>query len=174
MKIQHKIARVTVFRLKTLYDVILEARTGFRYLIVPEGFSERTLLTEPLWKQRVDPGHTYLRYEGDWSYKRNMALVTLEEDMSQRDFHRQLAAENCYPTSFCEGMSYLPHLKDRGIMVGNVLHLQTIVRNDEYEEGRIMTKPNGMFEVTRFYVATKLKKGCSFVVVDETKEKREL
>ncbi|MDE2021642.1 MAG: hypothetical protein KGI71_01825 [Patescibacteria group bacterium] len=155
MKIEHVVLAVKIVRRGTILDALHEISSGSVRLDVPKGFRCNDLLREPLWE----------RYEGDWLYKRTLGLASLQEKMTRRDFYRKLGEDDYYPASFSEAMAYLLVLKERGVAVGNVLHLGTILRSEEYMEGRLLTKPSGAVEFVPFYPATRLGPSYSIVVV---------
>ena len=119
-------------------------------------------LREPLWRE----------YEGEKTYERTLALISLSREMEIREFYQKLneLESGYYPASLSEGMSYLPVLAKDGVQADVVIHLGTSFRDEEYHERRLLTKKNGSAELVAFYPATRLKPHYKLIVVKREKK----
>lgn len=118
------------------------------------------MLRQPLWSG----------YESELSYTRTLALVSLESKIEVKDFCRELAQSGYFLASLSESMSYVPILINQHIKIDYILHLGTILRNERFEEFRLLTKNKGESELISFYPGTKLKPYYHIVVVKKEKK----
>ncbi|MCX6790516.1 MAG: hypothetical protein NTV60_03260 [Candidatus Kaiserbacteria bacterium] len=108
-------------------------------------------------------------YETENRYRRTLAVASLPWEMEVREVYQKLREKEYYPASFSEGMSYLPVLVAKGIVLDTVFHLGTFLRNEKNTEFRLRTKSKGEVELVPFYHST-LKAYYSLIVVKKEKK----
>lgn len=175
MNIEHEIVGVSVIRCRTIAHA-LALTQGKHHLHDLSAFilgtmrldrrSERDLallniLHEPLWRD----------YEGAEEYEKTLALVSLEKEMLVPDFRKALGELGYYPASMSESASFLMALMHRGTKAYPVFHLGTAIRDEKFQEYRLLVREGGVTEFIPFYpAATKLK--AYYLIVAVKKEGR--
>lgn len=174
MKIEHEIQDVEIVRYRTIADA-LTAGLGKHLLDGPSNrilnalhLDRPTEVSLKLSETLREPLRKW--YESGEAYRRTLALVSLDGEMTAHDFRRKLAEDGYYPASVSEGMSYIRLLTARRIEVDGVLHLGTFLRTETFEEKRLLTRKNGDIELIAFHSAMKLKSYYRIIAVKEEKK----
>lgn len=176
MKIEHEIVGVGITRYRTIAHALALIQ-GKHHL---HDFSSFVLSTMRLDRKKeedlplLDLLHEPLRreYEGAETYEKTLALVSLEKEMLVQDFCKTLDERGYYPASTSESASYLLALMHRGTRAYPLFHLGTAIRDEKFQEYRLLMREDDKIEFIPFYPATtKLK--AYYLIVAVKKERRD-
>ena len=168
MRIEHEIKDVKVVRYGSIADALSPLYGKGSYE------KQRTDIVGSLMSGELHVVHPHIRalherlsrvHEGEPTYRRTCALVTLEREWKVREFYDALADREYYPAGVSEGVSYLLLLKSHKAITGSVAHLGTRILDEQFREQRLLTKEDGNVELIPVYGETKLKPYYRVVVV---------
>lgn len=166
MKIQYPRV-VRVVRHRTI-NAALEACYGRRHIHLPflphkKGSKLDDLLERALWQST----------DGDERiYKRVLAFVVVEREMSVADFLKMVTDEGYEPASLSEGLALAHELIEQDVEPTTLFHLGASLRDDEYREYRLESVRGGEVRfIPYFSGVTKLKPRYTVVVARKEEKK---
>ncbi len=99
--------------------------------------------------------------------RRPIGLVTIEGDVPVAEFRADVAKQGFEPAEMDESLAYLKVLREQGVRLGNVFHLETPIHDGvEFLEYRLLLNERGMALRIVPYIpgGTILKKGYTIIV----------